>query len=71
MFRRDARPVIFDAEQRSVRRALPAYGNVRARRRMVDRVIDQVGNGAAQLFFITQYFQRFIDRKMQHLPLLA
>lgn len=61
------RPVILDAEQRSLRGPLPADANFGPRRGVVHRVIDQVGDGAAQLLLITQHLELLIDGEDQRL----
>ena len=71
MLWRNAWPVILDAEQRSLRGPLPADANFGPRRGVVHRVIDQVGDGAAQLLLITQHLELLIDGEDQRLFLLA
>lgn len=61
------RPIIFDAEQRPLRRSLPADANFSARRGVVHRVINQVRNGAAQLLLVAQHLELLIDGKKQRL----
>ncbi|MNV94464.1 hypothetical protein D3C71_1892610 [compost metagenome] len=60
MFGTNARPVIADLELSPLRRLLPAHFDVGTRRSMVDGVVHQIGNRAAQLILVTEHLQIFI-----------
>ena len=50
---------------------LPAHGDSRAFRRMIDGVIHQVRHRATQLLFVTEHLQILIDIEMQLMLIVA
>ena len=63
--------VVFHTKFRPRGHMLPAYGNVRSRRGVVHRVIDEIRDSATQLLLVTPHVQAVINIKSKRMFVLA